>query len=601
MVYFVKNIIKVEENKFTGDVYSLDKETKESALIGNKEVKFKNECSCWTFVKEDGKKENLYRYEPDTVFLCTKCNTLYGRNGGDIVDSFHYCKDCLDTCSSCGCFELKDDIVEIEGKKLCRTCFEDKYAKCENCGKYELKSKMNLENDTRKMYCQDCVSEVLIVCNHCSGLYLPSGMTTDEEIVDEYGSICRHCAERINREVIKGYHDRPNLKFHGDGKKFFGLELEIGGGGCENDKAKEIRKILGKDHVFFNTDSSINNGFEIISHPHTYEELNKLDWESACKKIQEMGYKDNDKSCGVHVHISRDAFGTTSTERDLNYAKILYFFEKYWTKILKFSRRTEQEVERWASRYGFDVPNKIFDKAMEAPRYRCVNLNNPHTIEFRVFNGTTDANEIRAIIEFCELLTTNVKTLNVNKLPITKFTRFLKGMSDNLKNILEERGCLSKKVEEQEITFDELYTSEYCGITIDNDTIIACVGDKKISLTREEFLLTYGNKGFEKILKSIISKERLKMAKSVTTLTIREDIVDFNNKYYRECKTNYGSNWWINQYAGKEITVNVDFTTMAKYGEENILCFKCNDLDFVLTELMFEETYKAIEYKGEGK
>lgn len=39
-------------------------------------------------------------------------------------------------------------------------------------------------------------------------------------------------------------------------------------------------------------------------------------------------------------HVNRNTFGTESWEQDLSIARVLYFFKKYWEKLLKFSHRT---------------------------------------------------------------------------------------------------------------------------------------------------------------------------------------------------------------------------------------------------------------------
>lgn len=41
-----------------------------------------------------------------------------------------------------------------------------------------------------------------------------------------------------------------------------------------------------------------------------------------------------------------------------------YFFERHWEELLKFSRRTPRQLERWAARYGHkEQPMEILDHA----------------------------------------------------------------------------------------------------------------------------------------------------------------------------------------------------------------------------------------------
>ena len=58
----------------------------------------------------------------------------------------------------------------------------------------------------------------------------------------------------------------------------------------------------------------------------------------------------------------------------------MYFFEKHWEELLKFSRRTHRQMEQWANRYGYkDTPMEILDhakKGFRGFRYTAVNLTN---------------------------------------------------------------------------------------------------------------------------------------------------------------------------------------------------------------------------------
>lgn len=87
-------------------------------------------------------------------------------------------------------------------------------------------------------------------------------------------------------------------------------------------------------------------------------------------------------------------------------ARILYFVEKHWEELLKFSRRTPRQLERWAARYGYkDRPQEILEhakKGSHAGRYSCVNLENRATIEFRMFRGTLKLNSLLATLQMVD-------------------------------------------------------------------------------------------------------------------------------------------------------------------------------------------------------
>ena len=90
-----------------------------------------------------------------------------------------------------------------------------------------------------------------------------------------------------------------------------------------------------------------------------------IPWKDIMRAAIRMGYRCHQTdTCGLHVHVSRNAFGDTEEEQDAAIARLLYFFEKHWEELLKFSRRTAYQMEQWADRYGYkDRPKEILDHA----------------------------------------------------------------------------------------------------------------------------------------------------------------------------------------------------------------------------------------------
>lgn len=104
-----------------------------------------------------------------------------------------------------------------------------------------------------------------------------------------------------------------------------------------------------------------------------------------------------------HVHVSRKALGKDVYEQEETIAKLLYIFERFWQEILRFSRRTESQINHWAARYGYkDCGEEILKEAKHGAngRYACINLTNTDTIEFRVFRGTLKYNTVIATLQF---------------------------------------------------------------------------------------------------------------------------------------------------------------------------------------------------------
>jgi len=72
---------------------------------------------------------------------------------------------------------------------------------------------------------------------------------------------------------------------------------------------------------------------------------------------------------------------------------------------LKFSRRTEENMSRWASRYGIMTTAKATyknAKDRQMGRYVAVNLENYNTIEFRIFRGTLNYKTFIATLQLID-------------------------------------------------------------------------------------------------------------------------------------------------------------------------------------------------------
>lgn len=86
------------------------------------------------------------------------------------------------------------------------------------------------------------------------------------------------------------------------------------------------------------------------------------------RKAITLGYRSHQTStCGLHCHVNRSCFGEPREEQDLVISKILFFVEMHWAELLKFSRRSEYSINRWAARYGYERTGRdILEKAKKA-------------------------------------------------------------------------------------------------------------------------------------------------------------------------------------------------------------------------------------------
>jgi uncharacterized C2H2 Zn-finger protein len=249
----------------------------------------------------------------------------------------------------------------------------------------------------------DC-AQVYRRCPVCNRFYHKRFAVFDGE---EF--VCPDCGvafeAALEEDVIKAHSYKPKAKHYGHFQKdlLLGIELEVDHGGKDNKKAKELLKIVnGNEHekyVYIKHDGSLNDGFEIVSQPATlHVHISQIPWRKAFEYLKKQSYEsDNTSTCGLHVHINRLFLGKTYRSIVNTEARILFFFETFWNKLVKFSRRTQYEISRWCERYG----TTDYDQAIlwnNESRYYALNFQNRATIEFRIFKGTLDYNTFIATL-----------------------------------------------------------------------------------------------------------------------------------------------------------------------------------------------------------
>ena len=171
----------------------------------------------------------------------------------------------------------------------------------------------------------------------------------------------------------------------------------------------------------------------------------QMPWSSLLSAARAMGYTSHQaRTCGLHVHVSREAFGETDEKQDAVIARVLYFFEKFWDELLKFSRRTPRQLERWAARYGYkEQPRDILEhakKGCHGGRYTCVNLQNPDTVELRIFRGSLRYSTLMATLQLADRICDAALYLSDQELQALSWTTFVAGcQAPELVRYLKER------------------------------------------------------------------------------------------------------------------------------------------------------------------
>ena len=356
-------------------------------------------------------------------------------------------------CESCGNVIETDDYEEFNGQIVCSDCMEEHTTICDCCG--ERIWNEDAYSDEYTSVCSYCYDRYYTRCYGCECLLHDDNAY---HLNDE--CYCQDCyeEERSKFSYIHDYGYKPEPIFYGDSNRYFGVELEIDEAGRDNNYVEELIDIanMREEHIYIKSDGSLYDGMEIVSHPMTLEyHMNNFCWEDIMHHAVFLGYRSHQTStCGLHIHVNRDSFSDSYEIQEEVISRILYFVEQHWNEMLKFSRRTEYNMNRWAARYGYEnSPKAILDKAKKnCGRYVAVNLCNYHTIEFRLFRGTLKYNTLIATLELvnriCEVacLTTDE---GIAKLSWSEFVAGIK--EPELIQYLKERNLyINEKVEETE-------------------------------------------------------------------------------------------------------------------------------------------------------
>ena len=306
----------------------------------------------------------------------------------------------LYTCDHCDEQFPLEEMVEISGNYLCPDCAADLTILCDECGRRIYRA--DDEGDECHALCHSCRERHYTTCDRCGALI-------HVENIYEYDSedLCRDCYDDACAEgPIHEYDYMPELIFHGKGLRKFGVELEIDDGGKSRSNANRLLEVANKAAVnlYIKSDGSLDDGLELVTHPMSLDyHLHEMPWAAVLDQAKQLNYHSHStNTCGLHVHISRMAFGCTYETQEECIARLVFFVEKFWPELLRFSRRTQGQLNRWAARYGMKLNPKdqmYHAKNSCAGRYTAVNLTNADTVEIRLFRGTLKLNTLTATLQ----------------------------------------------------------------------------------------------------------------------------------------------------------------------------------------------------------
>lgn len=229
----------------------------------------------------------------------------------------------------------------------------------------------------------------------------------DEEC-DNAGEICYlHFNYSHPSRILRNYHSTKNndaftfieSDWTKRTKRFMGVELEVE---VKNANTSNVLERLNDEindgdvgrNVFFEKDGSLSDsGFEIITNPMGLDKHTEF-WEWLKDEPLTKSLRSHDTStCGLHVHVSREHM----SQMQLNKMSVFINHPDNAELISKIARRYNQSYARIAEK-------KLGHAHYGRDRYDALNLENRHTVEFRIFKGTIKYTSLMAAIEFCNAL-----------------------------------------------------------------------------------------------------------------------------------------------------------------------------------------------------
>ena len=324
----------------------------------------------------------------------------------------------------------------------CKPCIEtyiaeseETFFQCRNCNSYDYHTESHWFNDER--YCQTCFDDNVYECDECSESYW-----------SDNGHDCSYDDEDDNYGVIHTYDYRPRPIFfgHKEARYFLGFELEVEAMNDDRGEGAWLAQNTLQEHAYMKSDGSLSDGFEIVTHPHTLEAYQELDW-SVLDKLRMQGFRSwNTDTCGLHVHVSRTAFGNGDTRRVHEYAVSRQMHELRFMKLIYDNQR---QVERLAGRQSnhyasFMDRGKLVEKVkfgrQSNGRYSVINTDNDQTIEVRIFRGSLRKERVMSALEFVTAsveYTRNLKVTGKNgALTWTHFVAYVVSHAENYPNLL---------------------------------------------------------------------------------------------------------------------------------------------------------------------
>lgn len=382
----------------------------------------------------------------DSSRRCHECGLHYDPDDMTCHDGHDLCQECLDNLGTpcCHCSERvnPDSMTQYGNGHLCESCYDSHYFTCDHCESIARERDSYSVGD--ESWCRQCYRDDAFRCCSCDDAF------PDDESVSYGGdSLCQSCYEDGYFTCDNCSEVHPNDDYSGDGlcsechedndsimsydtdvchvlnvsvprrAIYYGIELEVeqtSGPYGKEDSARQCRERLGEGYCITKHDGSLGSGgFEIVTIPKSLSDHIDI-WTSFLDRIP-SGLRSWNTSgrCGMHVHVSRKPLSL------LTIGKLLVFIN---------ADENADFITSLAGRESSGCCERSPKKVSDARRYRsrgAINLQNTHTIEFRIFRGTLNKGAFMKNLEFVAACVKFCKFTGIHRLDVLAFLGWFVG------------------------------------------------------------------------------------------------------------------------------------------------------------------------------
>jgi hypothetical protein len=294
------------------------------------------------------------------------------------------------------------------------------------------------------------------------------GLARDPDSYVPHEVFCSNCRMVDGRGrpcyTVRSYSYRPQPMFKGkrnevqaamgnapigDPKQlFFGVEVEVQSSGKNYTEALADMQELDRERIFYcKSDASIGGGFEVVSHPFSFNWMKENDSSfEALFNLQKYCNAYNARSCGMHVHMSSNAFTALHTY------KLLRFFYGNPDFIRRVSRREGDSMDHWAS---VNLEPSLYmsiakRRDYNSRRYMALNFQPRRTIECRIFRSTVSRPLFYGNIEFLKAAYDYTKAFGVRDLSVDGFLQYTRKHGKLFHNFLRSFDTLQVDFETEQ-------------------------------------------------------------------------------------------------------------------------------------------------------